>query len=69
MTQQRSFVRKIVYLLAMAVLLIVLVWLGQPATIGVGTEKGSPGGMLAQLRRSTTSARPSWATSIRPARR
>ncbi len=31
-------------------LLIVLVWLGQPATIGVGDEKGSEGGQLAQLR-------------------
>jgi len=50
MTPQRSFVRKIQYLVAMAVLLMVLVWLGQPATIGVGTEKGSAGGVLAQLR-------------------
>jgi hypothetical protein len=50
MTPQRSFVRKILYLAAIAVLLMVLVWLGQPATIGVGTEKGSAGGVLAQLR-------------------
>ena len=50
MTPHRSFVRKIQYLVAMAVLLVLLVWLGQPATIGVGTEKGSAGGLLAQLR-------------------
>jgi hypothetical protein len=50
MTQQRSFVRKIVYLGVMAVLLLVLAWLGRPATIGVGNEKGSEGGWLARLR-------------------
>jgi hypothetical protein len=46
-----SFRRKIVYLAAIALLLTVLVWLGQPATIGVGSEKGSDGGVLAQLRK------------------
>ncbi len=52
MNPQRSFVRKIVYLVAMAGLLLVLVWLGQPSTTGKGEgEKGSPGGVLAQLRR------------------
>jgi hypothetical protein len=50
MNPQRLFVRKVVYLAAIALLLMVLVWLGQPATIGVGTEKGSAGGVLAQLR-------------------
>jgi hypothetical protein len=51
MTPQRLFLRKIIYLVAMAVLLMVLAWLGQPATVPVGEEKGSGGGVLAQMRR------------------
>lgn len=50
MSPQRRLVRKIIYLVAMAVLLMVLAWLGQPATIGEGTEKGTGGGVLARLR-------------------
>ena len=50
MTPQRLFLRKIIYLMAMAVLLMVLAWLGQPATVRVGEEKGSGGGVLAQMR-------------------
>jgi len=57
MNPRRSFVRKIVYLAAIAVLLVPLYWLSQPAT-GVVEEidgvrqvvRGSPGGKLAQLR-------------------
>jgi hypothetical protein len=50
MNPRRSFVRKIVYLVAIAVLLVPLFWLSQPATIGTKTSKGSPGGQLAKLR-------------------
>lgn len=47
-SRDRSFRRKIVYLVALAVLLGVLSWLGRPST--TGARQGSPGGMLAQLR-------------------
>ena len=50
MTPRRSFTRKIAYLVAIAVLLVPLFWLSQPATIAMRGEKGSPGGKLAQLR-------------------
>lgn len=50
MNPRRSFVRKIVYLVAIAVLLVPLFWLSQPATIGTKASKGSPGGQLAKLR-------------------
>jgi len=46
----RSFHRKIVYLMAIALLLLPLFWLSQPATNSVKGVKGSPGGKLAQLR-------------------
>jgi len=57
MNPRRSFFRKIIYLAAIAVLLVPLFWLSQPAT-GVVEEiegvrqvvSGSPGGKLAQLR-------------------
>jgi hypothetical protein len=50
MNRQRVFVRKISYLVAIVVLLLLLIWLGQPATSDVGDKKGSPGGLLAQMR-------------------
>lgn len=57
MNPRRSFIRKIVYLAAIAVLLVPLYWLSQPTT-GVVEEvdgvrqvvSGSPGGQLARLR-------------------
>jgi len=50
MNPRRSFFRKIGYLVAIAVLLVPLFWLGQPATEDVQGAKGSPGGKLAQAR-------------------
>lgn len=50
MTSHRSFVRKIVYLVAIATLLMPLYWLSHPATSAVKESPGSPGGKLAQLR-------------------
>ena len=50
MSSRSSFVRKIFYLIAIAVLLMPLFWLSQPATNAVKGVQGSPGGMLAQLR-------------------
>ena len=50
MTPQRSFRRKIIYLVAIGLLLIPLFLLGQPSTSDVQGAKGSPGGKLAQLR-------------------
>jgi hypothetical protein len=46
----RSFTRKIVYMLCMAVLLIPLFLLGHPETSGPGGVRESAGGKLAQLR-------------------
>jgi len=47
----RQFIlRKIYYLAPIALLLLPLFWLSQPATIGSKGSKGSPGGKLAQLR-------------------
>jgi hypothetical protein len=50
MSSHSSFVRKIIYLVAIAVLLMPLFWLSQPATSAVKGEQGSPGGVLSQLR-------------------
>lgn len=50
MNPRRSFVRKIVYLVAIAVLLVPLYWLSQPTTRGTKAGQGSLGGQLAQLR-------------------
>jgi hypothetical protein len=45
-----SFVRKVVYLVAIAVLLLPIAALSQPATAGRGQAERSAGGKLAQLR-------------------
>jgi hypothetical protein len=50
MTARSSFLRKIVYLLAIGVLLVFLYLFGHPATRGGLNEKSSPGGILAQKR-------------------
>jgi len=50
MNPRRSFFRKIAYLVAIALLLVPLFWLSQPATSGSKGTQGSPGGQLAQLR-------------------
>ncbi len=50
MNPRSSFRRKIFYLIAIAVLLMPLFWLSQPATNAAKTMQGSPGGKLAQLR-------------------
>jgi hypothetical protein len=50
MNRRSTFVRKIVYLVAIALLLIPLFWLSQPATNAVKGVQGSPGGALARLR-------------------
>lgn len=57
MNPRRSFTRKIIYLAAIAVLLVPLFWLSQPTTGVVDVVdgvpqvvSGSPGGKLAQLR-------------------
>lgn len=50
MNWERSFVRKIGYLVAIVLLLLLLVLLGQPATSAVGERPGSRGGLLAQIR-------------------
>jgi len=49
-TPRRSFIRKVIYLVIIAILILPLFWLGQPATRGTGDAKGSPGGYLAQMR-------------------
>jgi hypothetical protein len=46
----RSFVRKVVYLVAMALLLIPLSLLSQPEAVGTSGARQSPGGALAQYR-------------------
>src|SRR5688572_16069757 len=50
--QNPSFVRKVVYLAAIAILLLPIAYLSQPATItrGEGGTSGSAGGKLAKLR-------------------
>ena len=50
MSSRSSFLRKIGYLVAIAVLLIPLFWLSQPATSAGKGGQGSPGGKLARLR-------------------
>ncbi len=50
MNPRKSFQRRIIYLVAIVVLLAMLALLGSPATFGTKTEKGSPGGLLAKLR-------------------
>ncbi len=50
MNPRRSFTRKVVYLVAIAVLLVPLFWLSQPATRDTTEAKGSPGGILARMR-------------------
>ncbi len=50
MSPRSSFVRKIVYLVVIAALLLPLRWLSQPATSAVKGMPDSPGGKLAQLR-------------------
>ncbi len=48
--RKRSFWRKIIYLVAIAVLLGLLSWLGRPSTTDTPRAKGSRGGILAQIR-------------------
>lgn len=48
--RDRSFVRKVIYLVAMGLLLMPLFWLSQPATQGTKQQRGQPGGKLARLR-------------------
>jgi len=50
MNPRRSFVRKIIYLGVIALLLIPLFWLSQPASSDVKGGRSGPGGRLAQLR-------------------
>ena len=50
MNARRIFIHKIIYLVAIGVLLIPLFWLGRPATRAKNRAEGSPGGKLAQLR-------------------
>ncbi|MEA1950369.1 MAG: IRE (iron responsive element), partial [Planctomycetota bacterium] len=51
MSRNRSFRRKIIYLIAIGLLLPVLYWLGHPEAQSTKDAKGSPGGKLAQIRR------------------
>ena len=51
MSRNRSFRRKICYLIAIGLLLPVLYWLGHPEASSSEVAKGSPGGKLAQIRR------------------
>jgi hypothetical protein len=50
MSSLGPFVRKIVYLVAICLLLAVLYPLSHPSTIGVGGTQADPGGRLAQIR-------------------
>jgi hypothetical protein len=50
MSSRRSFIRKIIYLSAIALLLIPLYLLGHPATSAARGVQGKPGGLLAQMR-------------------
>lgn len=47
---QRSFIRKVIYLAVIVVLLVPLSLLSQPATTATGRGEGSAGGQLARLR-------------------
>ena len=48
--EQWAFLRKIIYLVAIAVLLGLLSWLGRPSTRGTQKHEGSSGGVLAKIR-------------------
>lgn len=48
--RDRSFVRKVIYLVLMGALLMPLFWLSHPATRDLKEAKGRPGGKLSQLR-------------------
>lgn len=50
MTFRAAFFRKIGFLVVIALLLLPLFWLGQPATSPARGARGGPGGVLAQLR-------------------
>ncbi|MGQ9503330.1 MAG: hypothetical protein ACUVQG_00335 [Thermogutta sp.] len=50
MTSRQQFIRKIIYLIIMAVLLGVLAYLGTPAAPSRDPQKATPGGVLAQVR-------------------
>ncbi len=50
MNPRTSFVRKIIYLVAIGVLLGLLYLFGHPSTVDSPGQKGSPGGILAQAR-------------------
>ena len=63
--------RKIAYITAIALLLLPIAALSQPAAVDPQQPGGgSPGGKLvATAHASTTWPRPNWARSIRPAKR
>jgi hypothetical protein len=50
MNPQRSFYRKIGYLVAMVPVLLLLHWISAPSTPKTETNEGTSGGFLAQLR-------------------
>ncbi len=50
MSSRSTFQRKLIYLAAIALLLLPLFWLSQPATIATKESPGSPGGKLSRLR-------------------
>jgi hypothetical protein len=50
MSAKNSFLRKIYYIIGIAVLLVLLFELGHPPTRAIESEKSSPGGILAQMR-------------------
>jgi len=50
LARRRSLVRKLVYAALIVPLLLLLWWLGNPATKGARGQQGSPGGKLARLR-------------------
>lgn len=50
MNPRRAFARKITYLVFIALLLVPLYWLGQPASADRPGAAGSPGGLLARFR-------------------
>ncbi|NLE39167.1 MAG: hypothetical protein GX621_14180 [Pirellulaceae bacterium] len=49
-SRRRSFIRKIIYVCCLVPLVFLLYWLGSPRTIDTAGAKGSPGGVLAQIR-------------------
>ncbi len=50
MSSRSTFQRKLIYLAAIALLLLPLFWMSQPATMATKESPGSPGGKLARLR-------------------